>query len=93
MFAVHEVHDFCLCPSGAMYHSMYFVAHTVEYSLDYRSIGACRRKNELACAHRTAFDRIEQRCSAAVYKFYRQTGIVAFRIFLGEVFIEYVVPG
>jgi len=89
----YKMQNFGLCAAGAVHHAMNFGTEGIEQLFHYRRIRAGRREHQLAGIQRTAFDAVSKFHFSAVYQLVGYGFVIAFRIFLGEVFGENIVAG
>ena len=87
----HKVQHFGLCAARAVYHAVYFGTHLVEQTLDDGSIGASGGEHQAAGVERCALNGVGESVRSAVDKFLGHGLVVAFGIFLGQVFGKHVV--
>ena len=87
----YEVEHFRLCASRAMHHAVDVRTECIEQLLDHRRIRAGRREHQLAGIDGRAFYQVGQLQVSAVYQVFGHGVVVAFRIFLRQVFGEHIV--
>ncbi len=87
----YEVQHLGLCAARAVYHTVDFGAECIQKLLYYRCVGAGGGKYQLSCIQRTVFDTVCQFQLATVYQLFGYSLVIAFRVFLCQVFGEYIV--
>ena len=88
-----KVQHFGLRTAGAVYHTVNFGTERIEQFLNHRRICTGGREHQLSGIQRTAFHAVCQFQLSAVYQFVGYGFVIAFRIFLRQIFGEYVVAG
>lgn len=88
-----KVQHFGLRTAGAVYHTVNFGTERIEQFLNHRRICTGGREHQLSGIQRTAFHAVCQFQLSAVYQFVGYGFVIAFRIFLRQIFGEYIVAG